>query len=252
MWKRLLFSVLLFAGSVWVTADALFGLTQAGGQTVTVPDLIGCRAEEAERYEWLDATVEYRYDKQTPAGIVMEQKPTPGSTRKLNERQKTCPITLTVSLGSERLTVPDLVGEDARTAVTALRNAGFLVREETAAGGKAGTILATDPPAGSVLEAGETVKVTVGAGERSDTVAVPDVLGMPRTEALFQIYLRGFTVSGVTEEISEQSPGTVIRVSPEPGSFLPKGSALRVVVAKEATAHETNGEPNGHGELPDE
>lgn len=101
MWKRLLFAGLLLAGTLWVTADALFGVLRHGERDVVIPNYCGEDLESIEPGETIELTVEYRYDEETPAGIVMRQEPEPGSVRKVNGSHPKCAVKLYVSLGRE-------------------------------------------------------------------------------------------------------------------------------------------------------
>ena len=101
MWKRLLFAGLLLAGTLWVTSDALFGVVRNRAKEIVIPDFCGEDLEALEPGEEIELTVEYRYDEEIPAGIVMRQEPEPGSVRKVNKRHPKCAVKLYVSLGKE-------------------------------------------------------------------------------------------------------------------------------------------------------
>ena len=101
MWKRVLFAGLLLAGTLWVTADALFGIVSNRAREIVIPDFCGEDPEMIEPREDLEFTVEYRYDEKIPAGIVMRQDPTAGSVRKVTPRRPKCAVRLYVSLGKE-------------------------------------------------------------------------------------------------------------------------------------------------------
>ena len=101
MWKRLLFAGILLIGTFLVTGDALFGVMRNRAKTVVIPDFCGENLETVEPGETVELTVEYRYDENIPAGIVMRQDPEPGSVRKVNESHPKCAVRLYVSLGRE-------------------------------------------------------------------------------------------------------------------------------------------------------
>ena len=231
MGKKLLFAFLLFASVCFVTADSLFGILMPEGETVSVPDFCGMQEETLAIPDWAALQTEYRYDDAHPAGIVIGQTPAPGSPYKISDRRP-CELVLTVSLGAERLEVPAVCGKDAREAAGLLRQSGFAVQEETAAGGKAGTVARTDPPAGAQLAPGGTVTIYICAGERAQTVTVPDLIGMSRGNALMQIFLSGLSAGEVTEEISDAPDGTVIRHSPAAGSLVAPGTRIRLVISR--------------------
>ncbi len=101
MWKKLLFAGFLLIGTFWVTADALFGLLPAGTRDVTVPDFCGRDFAAVESTGDFAFTVEYRYDENIPAGIILRQEPEPGNVRRVNRKHPECEVRLWVSLGRE-------------------------------------------------------------------------------------------------------------------------------------------------------
>ena len=101
MWKRLLFAGLLLAGTLWVTFDALFGISGSGARKIVIPDFCGKNLSAVEPAGELELTVEYRYAEDAPAGIVTRQEPEAGSVRKVNRRHPKCGVKLYVSFGRE-------------------------------------------------------------------------------------------------------------------------------------------------------
>jgi hypothetical protein len=61
------------------------------------------------------------------------------------------------------VSVPAVVGQEMRNAATAIRTAGFLVKSEYGSGmpGQPGTVYAQRPPAGSMAQRGEIIRVYV-------------------------------------------------------------------------------------------
>ena len=168
MWKKLLFANLLLAAICFVVLDALFGVTSARGERVTVPDFCGATEETLAADERFAVTAEYRYD-DSPAGTILSQEPPAGSVRKIGEDRQKCALRVVVSMGPETVTVPDLVGQNAKVAAAKLRRLGLSVEEKTDCGfdffnRSAGEVLAVDPPAGSILRVGESVCLTVWEG----------------------------------------------------------------------------------------
>lgn len=245
MGKKLLFSFLLFAAVCFVTADSLFGILRPDGETVSMPDFCGLREDALTAPDWVELQTEYRYDAEHPAGTVIAQLPAAGSPHKISDRRP-CELLLTVSLGAERKEVPAVSGKDEREAASLLRQSGFAVQEEAVAGGRAGTVEHTDPPAGSRIAPGSTVTMYVCAGESAETVTVPDLIGLSRGNALLQIFLHGLSAGEVAEEISDAPEGTVIRHSPAAGSLVLPGTKVRLVISRQRDT----GAPGGNGDAP--
>lgn len=62
-------------------------------------------------------------------------------------------------------------------------------------------------------------------------VLVPRVVGLDLGTARQVLMSVGLTVGSVSAEESDASPGTVLATSPRAGSFLPRGTAVKLVVA---------------------
>lgn len=221
-----LFALLLFLSVCWCAADGLFGFLQPPAETVAVPDLIGLDEGASGGYPFLDVTTVYRYD-DSPAGTVLAQEPAAGSVRKLAGRTA-IPLRLTVSLGRAGAEIPSLSGADARAAAGQLRALGFAVEEIRLPGGAQGSVDRTEPAAGVHAELGAVVRLYVWAGESVRTVAVPDLLGMTRGEALLTIFRSG--LAALDESGLPADPGLVVASqTPTPGSIVTAGTAVEIV-----------------------
>ena len=111
MGKKFCFALLFLFAVTFATADSLFGFLRSDGFYVTVPNLCGQRESLMELPDWASVETAYRYNDQIPAGVVMEQTPEAGSRLKIGENQ-TRPLTLTISLGTEKKTIPRVKSED--------------------------------------------------------------------------------------------------------------------------------------------
>lgn len=223
-----LFALLLLLAVTWCVADGLLGFLSPAAETVSLPDLVGRDEHAAADHPFLDVTSVYRYD-DSPAGTVLAQEPPAGSLRKLTG--ETIPIRLTVSLGRERVEIPDLGGRDARDAVLSLRALGLTVEEVRLPGGTPGTVDRTEPAAGETTEVGAVIRLFVRAGDSVRTVAVPALVGLSRGEALLTLYRAGLALGGEIREPDASGSGslTVTAQSPAAGSVVLPGSAVRLV-----------------------
>ncbi|WP_334110328.1 protein kinase domain-containing protein [Thermodesulfitimonas autotrophica] len=121
------------------------------------------------------------YSDTVAAGLVVDQDPAPGLSR-----PKDSPVDLFISKGPRPVlkSVPQLVGLSLEVAKEAVVRAGFVLGEEIAHTAStdylAGYICAQNPPAGTNLELGRTITVTVSDGpgpaprEASVFLQVPD------------------------------------------------------------------------------
>lgn len=231
MGKRFFFALLFFFAVGWTVSDSLFGFTADYGSLVTVPNLCGQREAELPLPDWAVAETSYRYDANAPAGTVIAQTPPAGSEWKISAGGKRT-ISLTVSLGREEKTVPEVLGMDVREATAALRDLGFAVREERVAGGARGEVIGVSPTTGSPLAVGETVTLTVCEGEAAQTVTVPNLIGLSRSHALIELFRCGLSVDTVAEETSDAPEGSVIRQSPTAGSTVAPNTKIRITVSR--------------------
>ena len=237
MGKKFCFALLLFFALSFTVADSLFGFLRPNGTYVTVDDYCGQRESEIILPSWAELVTSYRYDPDVPAGIVISQAPAAGSELKVGEGKRRT-VTLTVSLGTEEKTVPNVLGQDVRTASALLRDHGFTVNEVHVAGGVAGAVIGVSPKVGTALTVGSKVTLTVSDGAPVQTVTVPNLIGLSRSTALLELFRCDLTVGEVIEEPSDSPAGTVIRQSPTPGSLVAPGTKLKITVSRNADTEE--------------
>lgn len=220
--KEVLFAFLLFLSMAWCVADGLLGLTLPGVEPVAMPDFVG-QSEPSDTPDWMDLATVYQYDS-APAGTVLGQEPPAGSLRKPSG-ENSVRVRLTVSLGPARAKIPDLGGSDAHEATSRLRELGFTVEEVRLPGGAAGVVERTEPAAGDEVDAGAVVRIFVYAGTAFRTVAVPDLSGMTRGEALLSLFRTGLAVRD-EPSVTGSLGLVVISQVPAAGSLVPSGSCV--------------------------
>ena len=152
-------------------------------------------------------------------------------------------MTLTVSTGAPEVTVPTVQGFTEKRAVRELNRAGCGVREDTnlcgfdvevrneaSNGTDEGDAIRTSPAGGTQAEVGSRVLLFISTGP--EQVEVPDVIGLEResAEATLNRAGLGFTIS---EQESDEDPGTVIAQDPAGETTVDKGSRVHLTVAKE-------------------
>ncbi|MFO7532894.1 MAG: PASTA domain-containing protein, partial [Candidatus Limnocylindrales bacterium] len=92
------------------------------------------------------------------------------------------------------------------------------------------TVIGQDPPPGEAVEVGSTIALSVAAA--IPTQPVPDVVGLPRDEAIDAIEDAGFTLGDISEETSDEVPaGNVVSSDPEVDTELATGSEIALVVS---------------------
>src|SRR3954451_20851502 len=133
----------------------------SGPPQVSVPSVVGLDKASASakiKDAGLNLTQD-SVDSDQPKGRVIAKDPTGGATVNKGTR-----VALQVSRGPQKVSVPDVVGQDQRDAEATLRDAGFNVKveeRETTDSTQFGTVLRQTPPSGSPQVKGSTVTITV-------------------------------------------------------------------------------------------
>ena len=171
---------------------------------------------------------EQEYSNNYAAGYVYKQSPVAGRT--VREGQS---VTLTVSLGVQYVTVPDLTNYLQADGEQQLKDLGVSVLvtqavDETVA---AGSIIRTDPAAGSQVAAGTTVVVYVSRPQVSTTTKVPSLIGMSVDDARSLLVQNKLGLGSQTEQYSDQPAGAIISQSPGAGAAARLNSRVSVVVS---------------------
>jgi beta-lactam-binding protein with PASTA domain len=139
------------------------------------------------------------------------------------------------------VTVPAVVGLKQSEAVRRLDELG-LVPQLTTGRSKfpAGTVFAQDPGAGTQVNRGSLVKVSVSAAAQT---AVPNVVGVRTAVAVLRLKRAGMQ-SQVTTVPAKAAPGVVVKESPTAGTRVSKGAIVSLRVSKgETTVPDVRGQP---------
>jgi serine/threonine-protein kinase len=170
-----------------------------------------------------------------PTNHVIETRP---SARTQLDIGRT--VTLVVSTGREKVSVPDVTGLDVEEARSRLGDAGLKVDTTQEESDKdPGTVLSQDPAAGERLRKGDTVTLTVA--KQPTEVEVPDVTGAPVNDALDSLSQAGFTPAQETRPVSDAAQdGIVVEQRPGAHTKRKRGSKVTLVVGRfEASATPT-------------
>jgi membrane peptidoglycan carboxypeptidase len=129
------------------------------------------------------------------------------------------------------LGVPDVVGLSQQAAQAILARAGFAssVRQVNSDQPR-GRVVRQGPRAGTRLRQGSTVYLAVSNGRKGGDVVVPGVVGLQASVARTLLARAGLT-SGLTYT-TNGPPGRVSAQSPGPGSRLPRGSYVTLVIGR--------------------
>src|SRR5215211_7098506 len=127
--------------------------------------------------------------------------------------------------GTETVRVPAVKGLTERAARQRLTEAGFEVGVDRRESSEkdTGKVIGQSDPGGKEAKRGSKVLLTVGEGQQ--VTKVPDVTGLPYSEAEKRLEEAGYLLGGVEEATSQTVPaGVVMKQDPPPGTTLALGS----------------------------
>jgi beta-lactam-binding protein with PASTA domain len=139
------------------------------------------------------------------------------------------------------VTVPAVVGLKQSNAIKQLDERELVPQLATGPSKfPAGTVFAQDPGAGTSLNRGSLVKVSVSSAAQ---ISVPNVVGSSTSVAVSRLKDAGLQ-SQVTTVADTAAPGVVVKQTPVAGTRVAKGSTVALNVSKgEATVPDVRGQP---------
>ena len=221
----LAFATGLFLFNNFVMPRLIHGVGQ-----VTVPDLTNLTFEQAEqtlRPLGLQASrAGERFDAVVPRGFVLQQDPEAGSTVRGRKR-----VSVTLSLGEEFSSVPELFGESLRGARILLERAGLqsgsVVQAPSDEAGE-GLVAASDPGAEAVLQRNTAVHLLVSTGSGPESYVMPELLGREIGGVRRQLEAMGFRIERTG---SRTSVGTIVAQVPAPGSRITRSNVIQLTAS---------------------
>ncbi len=227
--RALLYLVLFLAAAVGTSRLLL------RGELVTVPNLVGrtlneARAETARQRTSL--TVQgYQFDGRWERGRVVAQDPPPKSRIKSRRTVK-----VTLSEGSEKVSVPKLEGRSLEWAAQSLKNAGLhrgRVSQIHTSKYAAGRIIAQHPPLDATVGRGSAVNFLVSQGSRDDRYIMPDLIEKDANAVLRQLRALDFKVTEIHPSFYPGlEPGIIIKQFPVHGYKVQKRNQIALEVSK--------------------
>jgi serine/threonine-protein kinase len=221
----LLLPVAAFAAGLMVFNSLLMPRLIHGGGEVEVPDLANLTLEQAEQVLTpLGLTLSRageRFDPAVPRGFILSQDP--GSGTPVRGRRR---VSVMISLGEEFSSVPELHGESERGAFLLLKSAGLRAGGLTRAPSEDvgdGLVVATDPPAASVLPHDQPVGLLISTGAGEESYVMPQLVGRQISGARRQLEALGFRV---LTPPATPSIGTIVSQSPPPGSRITRATTI--------------------------
>jgi beta-lactam-binding protein with PASTA domain len=204
--------------------DLIAAIAPPGPGTVPVPDVAGLAAADGQaaiEAAGLVAATEERPSDDVEAGLVVETSPAAGT-----EVEPGSTVTMIISTGPSTIPVPDVVGQAAADAQTALEAEGFVVTttEQASDDVDEGLVISTNPAAGTEVAPGTTVDMTVSTGP--EPVVVPEFIGLTVDEATALAEEVGLTITFVEDPDAPDSDGIVVDQTPAAGELAEPDSEV--------------------------
>jgi serine/threonine-protein kinase len=199
-----------------------------GPGQVRVPSVKGFPQERAIKElnkAGLKVTADPQASETVKRGFAVGTSPAAGT-----EVDRASRVRLFVSSGPERISVPDVLGLTRESAETRITREGLDVRVQTEESEEAeNEVIAQSPGAGSKLNRGDEVTITVATAP--EQVSVPDVTGLSRSDAVGTVRAAGLATS-VRERAtdSEDEDGVVLQQIPAAGTEVDSGSSVTLIV----------------------
>jgi serine/threonine-protein kinase len=203
--------------------------------TLAVPDLRSIDLFSAERLahdQGLSVVVEEPgvFSTTTPPGAIADQEPRPGFHVKTGSVVK-----VRLSLGGERVEIPDVNGESMQGGLRGLEQTGLVAGRRVQLNGQASgdRILATEPPIGAEVAPATEVNLLVNVAPVSELWVMPSLLSRSR-DAVRRFCRANQLRLGQVHEVAYPGVGSglVLRQYPPAGSPLSRGDIIAIWVSR--------------------
>ncbi len=220
-----------FGGGYLISTSVLFPAPPPPGDLTRVPDLSGQRVEDASSLlAELGLSIHPVDSLRHPSfseGTIVGQSPLPGQLVLVGDT-----LQVSLSLGPETRSVPDVVRLRADRARMVLEATGFQVTVDSVESGRPrGTVIFMSPEPGTEATVPRGVFLTVSRGP--PMVEMPLLLGLQEEEALLVLDSLGLTVSDIQSRFRfGRDQGLVVEQEPPAATLVERGSAVRLVVGR--------------------
>ena len=196
---------------------------------VTLSDFVGMTYNDViKKAEELGISVkvtERKYSKSYKKDVVMEQNPKAKSKIKTSQT-----VELVVSLGYNKVTVPDVTYMTEEKAKTQLKSRGlkFSVTYENSETIAEGLVISQNPKSDTEVDPESTVKLVVSKGASS--FEMPNVVGMQQDNAASTLTGKGLSVTISYEQNDSKTEGEVLSQSVKSGTSVKRGDSVVLTV----------------------
>ncbi|MFF8730120.1 Stk1 family PASTA domain-containing Ser/Thr kinase [Streptomyces sp. NPDC015171] len=222
--------LLVLVGAILIGKYAFSG-KNGGDESFKAPNFVGHTLPEArkmaENSDLKLGTPTRKECANQPKGNVCSQDPAYNSDVKKGDT-----VTLVVSTGAPKVTVPDERGIQFDQAESQLKEKGFEVEKRTQVSSQTpGVVISQDPEGGASKEKGTTVTLTVAKAE--EKITVPDVTGKSCDDAKAELQAKGLVPSCSDTPVTDPAQdGKVQSTNPAANQQVVKNTNVVISVGK--------------------
>ncbi|MBF1131971.1 MAG: Stk1 family PASTA domain-containing Ser/Thr kinase [[Eubacterium] sulci] len=224
------------------------GIIGGGGKEVTVPDVKGMSYSEAKEVLEAKGLKIEKADEPIASQKIEKGKIVSQTPSKNSKVKKGRTVRVILSAGNTELKVPDLKGLSYKEAKTLLSEMGLQISkgDEVDSDSVAEGLIASQyPSAKTKVDKGDIITVNISKGKKD--AVIPKLVGTTFTSEsdvsdILSKY--GYKLGKVSYEESYETPGTIIKQSPDAGTTAEKKTTVDIVISKaksKATVPNLNG-----------
>ena len=198
--------LVFFAMQQWLSSYTLHG------ESISVPDLRGLKIDKAETFlrdkNLRFAVVDSIFNLDQQPGVILEQDPSPNSKVKEN---RTIYLSINASL-PPKIKMPDLIDVSLRQAEAILQSNGLktgslIYKPDLAKNAVLAQLYrGAEIRPGSDISKGSVIDLVLGDGLGNTMVAVPNLVNLTRSEALFVLKASSLTIGSINYDEDVRSP----------------------------------------------
>ena len=224
------------------------GVIGGGSKEVTVPDVKGMSYSEAKEVLEAKGLKIEKADEPIASQKIEKGKIVSQTPSKNSKVKKGRTVRVILSAGNTELKVPDLKGLSYKEAKTLLSEMGLQISkgDEVDSDSVAEGLIASQyPSAKTKADKGDIITVNISKGKKD--AVIPKLVGTTFTSEsdvsdILSKY--GYKLGKVSYEESYETPGTIIKQSPDAGTTAEKNTTVDIVISKaksKATVPNLNG-----------
>ena len=224
------------------------GVIGGGGKEVTVPDVKGMSYSEAKEVLEAKGLKIEKADEPIASQKIEKGKIVSQTPSKNSKVKKGRTVRVILSAGNTELKVPDLKGLSYKEAKTLLSEMGLQISkgDEVDSDSVAEGLIASQyPSAKTKVDKADIITVNISKGKKD--AVIPKLVGTTFTsesDVSATLSKYGYKLGKVSYEESYETPGTIIKQSPDAGTTAEKNTTVDIVISKaksKATVPNLNG-----------